>query len=312
MDSDAIQINENTPIEVEYSFHVYDNMGRNRYPALIRYTYSLFFKDYFKRINAIINDEVLNEVNSRLTYDTLYCDRKRKFVSNNIERYRRIEKTTIIFTPDIPNVEREELIQIQERYSLRCIELTVPVLVSAPLEAEIYIPVFTYKYPINKEWEDILNEVSQLDKLINNRLSRKDLSDLYFDVYNSYYVVDSIIIPDICEKSFPSLGNMVLEFKQYKNIPGTTKTYRIDSANTNTQTQKHIHVYFDGKQIYAINADGSPHDGSKYRISKIDQKFLASQGFKVPENGILELYVFKDGTKHLICETKDPDEIMLS
>ena len=38
--------------------------------------------------------------------------------------------------------------------------------------------------------------------------------------------------------------------------------YRIDPANTNTKTKRHIHIY-NGKESYAQNDDGSPHDGSK-------------------------------------------------
>ncbi|GAB6057107.1 hypothetical protein JCM31598_02240 [Desulfonatronum parangueonense] len=49
-------------------------------------------------------------------------------------------------------------------------------------------------------------------------------------------------------------------------IPGTKNSYRVDPENITTRTIKHSHVYAkpkgEGKFIYAVNIDGSGHDGS--------------------------------------------------
>ena len=148
-------------------------------------------------------------------------------------------------------------------------------------------------YPEMENPEKLLN----LHKLVNNELPNRDFEHLWneaFSFYSSFCIVDAIVVPENYIIPTCRSSELILEFKQYKNIPGTTKTYRIDAANTNTNTQKHIHVYFDGEQLYAINVDGTPHDGSKYKLSKKDQAFLRDMRFVVPENGILEMYFFKD------------------
>ena len=53
---------------------------------------------------------------------------------------------------------------------------------------------------------------------------------------------------------------------------------RIDSANTNTNTQKHIHIQ-GFKKEYAQNIDGSPHDGSKGSPPNSVKKYLKKQGY---------------------------------
>jgi hypothetical protein len=92
----------------------------------------------------------------------------------------------------------------------------------------------------------------------------------------------------ICVVLVSETNDLLTEWEQYKTIPGTTYTYRYDSANTNTSTQDHIHVFYDGKQLFAINRDGTTHDGSKAQLSKKQIDFLKSKGFNVPQNGLLE------------------------
>lgn len=98
-----------------------------------------------------------------------------------------------------------------------------------------------------------------------------------------------LIVDHIVRDANSSEPELLLEYEKYKQIPGTNKWYRFDSANTNTKTQDHIHVY-QGKnnQLYAINQDGTPHDGSKAQLGKKEIRFLASIGFTAPTDGILE------------------------
>lgn len=85
----------------------------------------------------------------------------------------------------------------------------------------------------------------------------------------------------------------LLEYEEYKNIPGTNNSYRQDSGNTNTKTQKHVHVYAkqkgNGKEIYSVNVDGSGHDG--YRGTKIPDShadYFKKKGFNIKPDNILE------------------------
>lgn len=82
----------------------------------------------------------------------------------------------------------------------------------------------------------------------------------------------------------------LLENKQYQRIPKTQKTYRIDKANTSTLTQDHAHVYASkNNQIYAVNIDGSGHDGNHgYEISKKDAEYFRGLGFDISVDNILE------------------------
>jgi hypothetical protein len=86
--------------------------------------------------------------------------------------------------------------------------------------------------------------------------------------------------------------DLLLEWEQYKNIPRTNLTYRYDRGENRPGMDDHIHVFLgkSNKEVYAINRSGTPHDGSKAKLSKKEIKFLKSIGFIPPANGILEWY----------------------
>lgn len=89
----------------------------------------------------------------------------------------------------------------------------------------------------------------------------------------------------------PFLKNkLILEWEQNKKIPKTNLIYRYDTGNTNTKTNDHIHVFLDNNQIYAINIDGTPHDGSKAKLGSKEVTFLKNIGFTPPPDGILEWF----------------------
>ena len=97
------------------------------------------------------------------------------------------------------------------------------------------------------------------------------------------------------------LGELVLalEHQTYKIIPGTTLSYRFDPANTNTRTQGHFHVFAKrngkGGQLFAVNMDGSGHDGSSgTTISRKQADYLQSKGVQVPLNLTLESIDYSD------------------
>jgi len=109
------------------------------------------------------------------------------------------------------------------------------------------------------------------------------------------YLIEAIVFDNDRQNSFLE-QELILEWEQYKKVPKTNLTYRYDSGNTNTKTKDHIHVYSNDNQLYAINIDGTPHDGSKAKLGGKEIKFLKSIGFTPPANGLLE-WVTLDGSK---------------
>jgi|GEM_PF-4137684 len=305
MDTESIQITVHTPVEVEFKFFVKDLKGRN-HPAIIRYHYPLFFKEYFSRAESILANTILEEFKPKLTYDTLYCFRKKAHVYNSIHGLRFWDKLYITLNQDLSSLSLEEVGALSNEEKLKSTKVLLPLYVQYNGDRDyLLIPHQNYNYPIGSEWDDLIHVLLNLSKYVNGELSYRDYEQLCHEVclyYSSFCIIDSIIVPEDYIIPIRVSNEIILEYKQYKNIPGTTKTYRIDAANTNTMTQKHIHVFYDGKQLYAINVDGTSHDGSKYILSKKDQSFLKDMGFTVPKDGILEKYSFQDGSLFLICE----------
>lgn len=85
---------------------------------------------------------------------------------------------------------------------------------------------------------------------------------------------------------------ILLEFQTYKRIPGETKSYRIDKPSSFTNVQKHAHIFElpdgEGKEVCAVNIDGTKHDGSKYRMNPHEIEFFRKKGFNIPDNGLIE------------------------
>ena len=102
-------------------------------------------------------------------------------------------------------------------------------------------------------------------------------------------IVDAIIVEENCEE-IQLLENrgLIVEHEVYKQFGKSTRTYRIDKGDGSPGHLTHIHVYSKSGQLYAMNIDGTTHDGSKAQLSKKDQKTLTDLGFQVPKDGILE------------------------
>jgi hypothetical protein len=93
--------------------------------------------------------------------------------------------------------------------------------------------------------------------------------------------------------------NLVFEQITYRQIPGTQNSFRQDSADTNTKTQKHTHVYAKpngkGKELYSVNFDGTGHDGSsRQSIPKKHADFLRQNGYSVSLSNTLESLLLSD------------------
>ena len=99
----------------------------------------------------------------------------------------------------------------------------------------------------------------------------------------------------------------LFEHQTYKSIPGTKNSYREDSGNTNTMTQKHAHTFAkpkgNGSQLYSVNIDGSGHDGSSgAQISQAHAEFFRGKGYDIDSSNILESINLSD---------LDPDDFEL-
>jgi hypothetical protein len=85
----------------------------------------------------------------------------------------------------------------------------------------------------------------------------------------------------------------LLEHEVYKAIRGTRNSYREDSANTNTLTNRHSHAYArtggKGSELYAVNVDGRGHDGSSGKqIPDAHADFFRGKGYRIGPDNILE------------------------
>lgn len=64
----------------------------------------------------------------------------------------------------------------------------------------------------------------------------------------------------------------------------------MDKSNNSPGQQRHIHGYYDDEgrcQAFAMNVDGTPHDGSKFIIPKKLYAPLQKFGLTIPPGGIL-------------------------
>jgi hypothetical protein len=72
---------------------------------------------------------------------------------------------------------------------------------------------------------------------------------------------------------------------------GKHYTGRIDNAHDPKTGQEHIHVYVKGKELFAMNRDGSAHDRShKFQIPNVVAKEIARQfpHFTLPADNFIE------------------------
>jgi hypothetical protein len=106
--------------------------------------------------------------------------------------------------------------------------------------------------------------------------------------------------------------SLALEHLTYKNIPDTNNSYRQDAANTNTKTEKHVHVYAKhdgkGKELYSVCLSGKGHDGSSgVVISQKHADYFRSCGYQVPQNLTLESIDFSEINEfeYKICILED-------
>ena len=121
-------------------------------------------------------------------------------------------------------------------------------------------------------------------------------------------IVDYILVAENANSKINTDG-LILEAKvSFNPIPGVKHyTYRIDKqqGEGGPGRQRHIHIFFDGNELFAMNADSTAHDGyHQVRIPDEISSFLNSKGFPVPANNIIELLI-PTTTGMLLCEGLD-------
>ncbi|MEI8096436.1 MAG: hypothetical protein WCG80_19660 [Spirochaetales bacterium] len=110
-------------------------------------------------------------------------------------------------------------------------------------------------------------------------------------------------------KLFLAFEDNSLQEAKFLDVPRTTLFARYDPGNTSSSTQDHLHLFSRNRnELYAINRDGSPHDGSKAQLSGKEIKFLTSLGFSVPASGILESYTIGPFVSYKFSQLLEEDE----
>ena len=118
-------------------------------------------------------------------------------------------------------------------------------------------------------------------------------------------IVDSIIVTENVHQSINHNGFIIEAKTVFNSVPGVKHyTYRIDPqlGDGGPGRQRHIHIYYNGKELFAMNADSTAHDGyHQVKIPDDIAPFMRQKGFPLPTNNIIEMRVL-DQTGSLICE----------
>lgn len=144
------------------------------------------------------------------------------------------------------------------------------------------------------------NIVAYLNRRINSILDDGILRNV---------VIDCIIVTEEVDKTLNKEGLILVEAKDcFTPVPGLKyHAYRIDKqlGDGGPGRQRHIHGYRDGKEFFAMNADGTAHDGYHHvEIPKEWNPLLTSKGFPIPANNIIELRQYNSAGQ-LLCENVD-------
>lgn len=168
----------------------------------------------------------------------------------------------------------------------------------------------TRKEKIEEMIEQVIQYEQQLDRILFDRdkpyiMKYKEfLIDAKIKECTANLLEEKEIHSLVVENSYQSIlgSQLLLEWEKYKGIPRTNLTYRYDRGMGIPGSQDHIHVYL-GKtknQVYAINIDGTPHDGSKAKLGKKEIDFLKDIGFTPPKDGLLEWMTLDPSKEYVV------------
>ncbi len=125
-------------------------------------------------------------------------------------------------------------------------------------------------------------------------------------------MIDFIIVTEEVNNNLDKNGLFFEKRDVFTPILGVKNySYRIDPqlGTGGPGRQRHIHLFYNGTELLAMNIDASGHDG--YHQVRIPSKvipFLRDKGFLIPPNNIIELYQ-QPKDKALICEEMGHDTI---
>lgn len=118
-------------------------------------------------------------------------------------------------------------------------------------------------------------------------------------------VIDCIIVTEDVDKTLNKEGLILEKKDHFAPVPGQNHfSYRIDKqlGNGGPGLQRHIHMFRDGKEIFAMTVDGTAHDGyHQVEIPKELNPFLIKKGFQIPPDNIIELRQY-GSAKQLLCK----------
>ena len=143
----------------------------------------------------------------------------------------------------------------------------------------------------NKELKEFI------DKIV------KEAIDKYFLENSETVVVDALIlflkdrayqVPSELDFSEMPLINLLEQKRSLIPVPGTKYMARIDPPRgiPSPGNLKHVHLYNRGQELFAMNVDGSAHDGyHKYVIPNNPKlmDFLRQKGFIIPKDNLIEM-----------------------
>lgn len=108
-------------------------------------------------------------------------------------------------------------------------------------------------------------------------------------------LVDRIYLTEEIPTNLCSEYGLLFEKKdRFDNIPGTRYEYRIDNPNgiPRPGNLRHVHIYNKGNELFAMNIDGTAHDGfHKVSIPKEVADFLRKKGFTIPKGNLIEMVI---------------------
>lgn len=144
------------------------------------------------------------------------------------------------------------------------------------------------------------------DRIFGSKSDYKNIVDFFNEELDDAYgagpaIVESInLSSNLSEEENKYLETLIREAKDtFRPIPGTDYFQRMDPSRgePGPGNLRHIHIYRKGRHLFAMNLDGTAHDGCHH--VKIDPKlhnFLKSKGFIIPPNGLIEILIPRRGT----------------
>ena len=141
------------------------------------------------------------------------------------------------------------------------------------------------------------NELKEyIDKIVKEAINN------YIIEHSETVVVDALIlfiedeanhVPEL-DFSEESFINLLEQKRTFIPVPGTKYLARIDPPRgiPSPGNLKHVHLYNRGRELFAMNVDGSAHDGYHNYVIPNNPRlmdFLRQKGFIIPKDNIIEI-----------------------